>query len=88
MAAVVVTVHEDSGGWLAVVTVHADTSTTHRVGVTHAEHARFGDGDVTELVRRSFEFLLARESNRSILREFTLGDIERYFPEFGRHIRQ
>jgi hypothetical protein len=37
-------------------------------------------------VRRSFEFLLAREDNTSILREFDLSTIERYFPEYPRQI--
>jgi hypothetical protein len=37
-------------------------------------------------VRRSFEFMLARESNTSILREFDLSTIERYFPEYAREI--
>jgi len=35
-------------------------------------------------VRRSFAFLLAREPNTSILREFSLGTIEQYFPEYAR----
>jgi hypothetical protein len=35
-----------------------------------------------ELVRRSFEFLLAREPKESILRRFDLPVIGRYFPEY------
>jgi hypothetical protein len=35
-----------------------------------------------ELVRRSFEFLLAREPKESILREFELPVIQKYFPEY------
>ncbi|MGH9405945.1 MAG: hypothetical protein ACRD3D_08945 [Terriglobia bacterium] len=35
-----------------------------------------------ELVRRSFEFLLAREPEESILTEFDLTVIARYFPEY------
>ncbi|MBI2048178.1 MAG: hypothetical protein HYT27_03485 [Parcubacteria group bacterium] len=35
-----------------------------------------------ELIRRSFEFLLARESKESILREFELPVIQKYFPEY------
>jgi len=37
---------------------------------------------VHDLLRRSFEFLLDRESNTSILREFDLSTIERYYPEY------
>lgn len=35
-----------------------------------------------ELVRRSFAFLLEREGAESILREFDLTAIGRYFPEY------
>ena len=44
---------------------------------------RWGRGQTPEeLVRRSFEFLLQRESKESILREFELSVIQRYFPEY------
>jgi hypothetical protein len=82
MATVDVTVREQADGWTAEVRVADRTMTTHRVGVTRAEHERFGGGDVRELVRRSFDFLLAREANTSVLREFSLSTIERYFPEY------
>ena len=49
--------------------------------VSRADRERYG-GDVAELVRRSFEFLLARESNTQILAEFDLSTIERYFPDY------
>jgi hypothetical protein len=82
MAAAAVTVREDAGGWIADVRIDAATTTTHRVRVTAVERERFGGGDVEDLVRRSIEFLLAREANTSILREFSLATIERYFPEY------
>jgi hypothetical protein len=74
-------------GWIMKVTVTDRTRTTHVVRISRAEHERYGGGDITDLVRRSFEFLLDRESNTSILREFDLSAIERYFPEFGNVIR-
>jgi len=40
-----------------------------------------------DLVRRSFDFLLAREPKESILRSFDLTAIARYFPEWERPIR-
>jgi hypothetical protein len=86
MATVALTVREDSSGWIADVRIAASTTTTHRVRVTRDEHARFGRGDVSELVRRSIEFLLAREENSSILREFSLSTIERYFPDYPKAI--
>ncbi len=78
-----VVVRESADGWIARVTVRDRVTTTHTVKISAAEHARYGDGEVTDLVRRSFEFLLARESNTSILREFDLSAIERYFPEYA-----
>jgi hypothetical protein len=44
--------------------------------------------DVEDLVRRSFDFLLERESPSSILRTFDLPVIERYFPEYDRVIKK
>ena len=35
-----------------------------------------------ELVRRSFKFLLGREPKESILKEFNLREISRYFSEY------
>ena len=63
-------------------------TTTHRVRVSRAERERFGGDDVADLVKRSFDFMLAREPNTSILREFDLSTIERYFPEYPREIRR
>jgi hypothetical protein len=40
-----------------------------------------------KLVGKSFEFLLERESNTSILRSFDLPVIQRYFPEYEQTIR-
>ena len=37
-----------------------------------------------ECVKHAFEFLLERESKESILRQFDLLVISRYFPEFER----
>jgi hypothetical protein len=44
--------------------------------------ARFGDEDLERVVRTSFEFLLERESVCSIMSEFSLDVISRYFPEY------
>ena len=79
-------VREAANGWLADVTVRDGATTTHRVRISKAERERYGTGDLTDLVRRSFDFLLAREPNTSILREFDLSTIERYFPEYAREI--
>ena len=78
---------ESQGGWVAHVTVTAPKRTSHLVRISRADHERYGGGDVKELVRRSFEFLLDRESNTQVLREFDLSTIERYFPEYALAIK-
>jgi hypothetical protein len=78
-------------GWLACVTVtDHGASREFEVAVSEAELARYSPGatDPTDLVRRSFEFLLAREPKESILRSFGLSVIGRYFPEYEREIRR
>ena len=66
------------------VTVEGRRVTTHKVTVTQAyyEELTAGQVPVEVLVEKSFEFLLAREPNTSILRSFDLPVIGRYFPEF------
>jgi hypothetical protein len=81
---IAVSVRESGDGHLAAVTVEGRVTTRHAVRVSRSERERYGGGDVTALVRRSFEFLLAREANTSILGEFDLSTIERYFPEYPR----
>jgi hypothetical protein len=79
------------GGWVACVTVtDRGAGREFEVGVTEGELARFAPGaaDPTNLVRRSFEFLLAREPKESILRSFGLSTIVRYFPEYEREIHR
>jgi hypothetical protein len=63
--------------------------TSHRVRVppTMADDLGLGDVGLEVLVRESFEFLLEREPARSILREFALSDIARYFGEYDEEIR-
>lgn len=57
--------------------------THHLVHVQPSDLQRWGRGrSPEELVRRSFEFLLHRESKESILREFDLSVIQRYFPDY------
>jgi hypothetical protein len=82
--------HGDRGWAMSVAVFDDDTSRTFEVGVTAEELARYDPGaaDPTELVHRSFEFLLAREPKESILPSFGLSTIARYFPEYEREIRR
>ncbi len=46
------------------------------------EELDIADLDQEQIVRESFEFLLEREPSTSILPEFSLEEIGRYFPEY------
>ena len=79
------------GGWLACVTVtDHGTGRDFEVSISEEELRQLepDSADPTILVRRSFEFLLAREPKESILRSFGLSVIGRYFPEYEREIRR
>jgi hypothetical protein len=59
------------------------STSRHLVRVSRGELARWGRGrPVEQLVRDSFAFLLQRESKESILKEFDLSVIKRYFADF------
>ncbi len=62
----------------------------HTVTVSRQYYLKLTAGRITdaELVRRSFEFLLAREPEESILTEFELPVIARYFPEYEREMQR
>lgn len=70
------------------VTVSSSATTTHEVSVEPAYAQKLTSGKITtvELVKKSFEFLLERESNSSILRRFDLSVIANYFSEYEREI--
>ncbi|MBW1717831.1 MAG: hypothetical protein JRJ77_18880 [Deltaproteobacteria bacterium] len=72
------------------VTVKGRTTTTHIVAVDASYHEKLTGGRVSaeKLVQKSFEFLLERESNTSILRTFDLPVIGRYFPDYEHAIRE
>jgi len=67
-----------------LVRVDAGTVTEHRVTVPndYFEKLRSDEESKEQLIERSFQFLLERESNRSILPSFELSVIQRYFPEY------
>lgn len=72
------------------VTVQDSTTTVHTVTASPDYAAKLTGGrvPVARLVRRSFDFLLEREPNTSVLRSFDLPVIARYFPEYERVIRE
>jgi hypothetical protein len=70
--------------------IEGASESTHQVTVKPNDYRRLTGGKIEaeELVRRSFEFLLAREAKESILAQFDLQVIRRYFPEYEREIRR
>ena len=75
------------------VQVSAKSATTHMVTVKPDYAKKLTDGEfdainLASLIEKSFEFLLEREPNTSILRSFELSVIDRYFPEYERVIRE
>jgi hypothetical protein len=70
------------------VTVSDNSTTTHEVIVLADYALKLTAGKITtaQLIKKSFEFLLEREPNTSILRSFDLSVIARYFPEYERII--
>lgn len=66
------------------MTVTGAETTTHRVTIPPGMIEDLGLEGVTPdaVVRESFAFLLEREPNTSILPDFPLDVIGRYFPEY------
>ena len=66
------------------VSVTKDSSTEHIVLLSDRFHQDVTNNKLTktELITHSFEFLLKRESNQSILKKFNLEVISQYFPEY------
>ncbi len=76
-------------GQFGVQVREGDTTTSHQVTVPDDLIDELGlpDVDQEELVEESFAFLLEREPATSILEEFPLTTISRYFPEYPDELR-
>ena len=71
------------------VTVFANATTSHKVTVTDEIHLKLTNNKLTksQLLEKSFEFLLNREPNTSILFTFEIQVISNYFEEYEDHVR-
>ena len=71
------------------VTVFANATTSHKVTVTDEIHLKLTNNKLTksQLLEKSFEFLLNREPNTSILFAFEIQVISNYFEEYEDHVR-
>ena len=72
------------------VSVTKDSSTEHIVLLNDSFHQNLTNNKLTKtkLLTKSFEFLLERESNQSILKKFNLEVISKYFPEYIDEIKK
>jgi hypothetical protein len=72
------------------VTVNKESTTEHLVLLNDNFYQNITNGKITkkDLIIKSFEFLLLRESNQSILKEFNLEVINQYFPEYNNEIKK
>ncbi len=85
----VITVQDESGDRYLVVVQDGGGSSQHRVTASPEQLADLGgDASAEELIEASFEFLLEREPKESILSEFELSVIARYFPDYPVAIRR
>jgi hypothetical protein len=66
------------------VVVEGGSQTVHRVHMSQEYYRELCGATVTHeyVLIQAFRYLLEREPNTSILREFDITDINRFFPEF------
>jgi len=88
--AATIRVEKESEGRFRVTVTEGRSETSHVVTLAadYAQKLTGGKVGPEEFIRRSFEFLLEREPKESILRQFDLPVIGRYFPEYEREIRR
>ena len=72
------------------VVVENRSMTSHMVTLPVNYYEKLTDKSISPevLIEKSFEFLLEREPNTSILRSFELSIIGSYFPEYEETIKQ
>jgi hypothetical protein len=90
MAQIEVKKLRDFPAYESEVIVRDRSVTTHGVTVTQDYYELLTGGAIPaeKLIKESFEFLLAREPNTSILSEFDLAVISRYFPDYVQEMKR
>lgn len=82
---------EIEGRWNFDVTITDQEGTmqyTVALDKSYWEKLTDKNGEPEDLIKKSFSFLLERESKDSILRKFNLWEINEYFPEYEEEIRK
>lgn len=82
--------NETQGGWnFNVVLSENSGSTNHKVTMQKDFYENLKTEQLPEeVVKKSFEFLLEKESKDAILSEFDITLIGKYFPEYPKKIRE
>jgi hypothetical protein len=82
-------IKENENQFIFLVSIDSDGKTEHKVIVDKDYYKQITNEkmSVEDLVKKSFEFLLERESNQSILKEFNLRVISDYFPEYEKILK-
>ena len=77
-------------GEFQVRVIEGNGESSHLVTVTPEDYQRLANGnaEMSELVKRSFEFLLEHEAKESILSRFDLMVIGHYFPNYEREMKR
>jgi hypothetical protein len=85
-----ITVTALEAGAFGVEIRQGDVTSDHRVTVPEdmVDDLGLGDVDPEVLVRQSVDFLLEREPPSSILPEFSLSDIQKYFDDYYDELRR
>ena len=85
-----VQVEKKKEGEFLVTVTEGRSQSSHRVTVRQEYYEKLSGGNISaeELVRRSFDFLLEREPKESILSQFDLSVIARYFPDYEQQIQK
>ncbi|PLX25923.1 hypothetical protein C0580_01000 [Candidatus Parcubacteria bacterium] len=80
----------EAGKYLFVVEVGNKDKTSHRVSLERDYWQELTQKTLTpgQLILSSFMFLLEREPKESILREFDLKDINKYFSDYEETIKK
>lgn len=83
-------VESNSPSRFQVTVTEGSSHSQHTVSLKPGYYEKLTEKQISQqaLIERSFRFLLERESKESILKEFDLSLISRYFPEYESEIKK
>ena len=82
-------VKKENANEFLVIVDEKGSKTEYKVQLEDEYYQKLTKGNITkeELIKRSFRFLLGKESKESIFSKFNLRIIESYFPEYEGEIK-